>query len=127
MPRIAWILAGVTIAALTVTASAASLSVFGAGLASGTASISACDTDGVEFSYALDTAGNVTSVTVGDVDVACQGGTLRMTLANGGAAIGSGSVLLPSSGPWIGSYEVAISPTPASGDVTATHAAIEGP
>jgi hypothetical protein len=95
-------------------------------LGGGTAAVSACDSDGLTYRYAVDTSGKITTVTVGSIALACAGGTLRLTLTNGTTSVGSGSSALPSSG-FSGSASVTLSPAPASNVVTASYAAIEGP
>jgi hypothetical protein len=97
-----------------------------AGLGAGTAAIPACDGDGFTFRYTINAAGRVSSVNVSGIDGSCAGGTLKVTLVNGVAAVGSGSVSLPSSG-FTGAADVAISPQPLSDGVTAVHASLEGP
>lgn len=125
--RLSWLLIIGATTVCAVVAYATSLPLSSGGLASGVSAVTSCDPDGVDFSYALDDAGRVTSVTVADVDVACAGGTLRVTLTNGGTDVGAGSALLPSTGPWAGAYAVSVIPTPLSSSLTATYAAIEGP
>jgi len=95
-------------------------------LGAGTAAVNACDSDGLTYRYAVDTSGKITTVTVGSIALACAGGTLRLTLTNGTASVGSGSIALPSSG-FSGSVSIALSPAPASDQVTAAYAVIEGP
>ena len=95
-------------------------------LGAGTAPVSACDGDGFTYQYAVNTSGNITSVTVSGIASACAGGTLRLTLTNGTASVGSGSSALPSVG-FAGSAAVTLSPAPASSQVTAAYAAVEGP
>lgn len=124
--RLLWLVIGATTVAAAGAASASALPLSAGSLDAGSATVASCDSSGVDFRYAVDAAGSVTSVTVANIDAACQGGTLRVTLTNGGADVGTGSIQLPSSG-WTGSYAVSISPTPLSTAVTATYAAIEGP
>jgi hypothetical protein len=92
----------------------------------GAATVDACDPNGFTFHYALDSTGRITDVTVSAISAGCAGGTLRLTLTNGATSIGQGSTVLPSSG-FGGSASVGVSPTPQSDQVTAVHAAIEGP
>lgn len=124
--RFAWVIVAAATAGFAVVAHATNLPISPGPLGAGAATVTSCDSSGVDFRYALNSAGSVTSVTVANIDEGCQGGTLRVTLTNGGADVGTGSMLLPSSG-WTGSYAVSISPTPLSSLVTATYAAIEGP
>ena len=65
--------------------------------------VASCDTDGVTTAYATawdptDKRYEVTSVTVGGVNDACDGRTLGVTLTDGsGAQIGTGSLAIPTS------------------------------
>lgn len=124
--RLVWLAIGVATVAWAGAGAASSLPLSSSSLGAGTANVTSCDGSGVEFRYTLDGAGSVTSVTVANIDAACQGATLRVTLTNAGADVGAGSMQLPTSG-WTGTYAVSISPTPLSNAVTATYAAIEGP
>lgn len=124
--RLVWLTIGVATVAWAGAAAASSLPLSSSSLGAGTANVTSCDSSGVDFRYAVDGSGSVTSVTVTNIDAACQGATLRVTLTNAGVDVGAGSTQLPSSG-WTGSYAVPISPTPLSTAVTATYAAIEGP
>lgn len=124
--RLAWLAIGAATVAWAGVAAAASLPLSSSSLGAGSANVTSCDTSGVDFHYALDGAGSITSVTVANIDAACQGATLRVTLTAAGADVGGGSVQLPTSG-WTGKYAVSISPTPLSTAITATYAAIEGP
>lgn len=124
--RLVWLAIGAATIAWAGQAAASSLPLASSSLGAGTAAVPSCDSSGVDFRYALDGTGSITSVTVANIDPACQGATLRVTLTNAGVDVGSGSAQLPSSG-WTGAYTVSISPTPLSTAVTATHAAIEGP
>jgi hypothetical protein len=107
-------------------AAAASLTAASARLGAGTAPVLACDGDGFVFRHTIDTAGHITSVAVSGIDPSCAGGTLRLTLVNGSANVGSGSVGLPSSG-FSGAATLSVSPQPASTAVTAVSAVVEGP
>lgn len=124
--RLVWLAIGAATVAWAGAAAASSLPLSSSSLGAGTANVTSCDGSGVDFRYVLDATGSVTSVIVANIDPACQGATLRVTLTNAGADVGTGSTQLPSSG-WTGSYPVSISPTPLSTAVTATYAAIEGP
>jgi hypothetical protein len=95
-------------------------------LGAGAAAVSACDSDGFSYRYTVDTSGKITAVTVGSIAGTCAGGTLRITLTNGTASVGSGSAALPAVG-FSGSAAVTLSPAPASNQVTAAYTAIEGP
>jgi len=65
--------------------------------------VASCDTDGVTTSYATswdatDERYEITSVTVGGVNDACDGQTLNVSLTDStGAQIGSGSLSIPTS------------------------------
>ena len=124
--RLAWLAIGAATVAWAGAAAASSLPLTSSSLGAGSANVTSCDSSGVDFRYALDGAGAITSVTVADIDAACQGATLRVTLTDAGTNVGGGSVQLPTSG-WTGTYAVSISPTPLSTAVTATYVAIEGP
>ena len=97
------LLAGVSIAGIA-GASAASLGGVSAGsLGSGSTTVASCDTQGgVTVSYTTAFQGGayvVTDVTVGSVDVACNGQTGSVTLLDvGGNDIGSGSIGVTGSG-----------------------------
>ena len=107
-------------------AAAAALPATASTLGAGTGIVSACDTDGFTFRHAIDTSGRITSVTVGSMAAGCAGGTLRVTLTNGTASVGEGSVALPAIG-FSGSAAVSMTPAPMSSVVTAVHAVVEGP
>lgn len=104
---------------------AASLTTTAGRVGAGTAAVSACD-DGFAFRHVIDTSGRITTVTTAGIHASCAGGTLRITLVSGSSGVGSGSVLLPSSG-FTGTADVAISPQPLSSGVTAVYAVVEGP
>ena len=105
---------------------AAGLTTSAARLGAGTSAVAACDADGFTFQPVIDTSGRITTVTTSGIHGACAGGTLRVTLVNGTASVGAGSVALPSVA-FSGTADVSISPQPLSSGVTAVHAAIEGP
>jgi hypothetical protein len=107
-------------------ASAAAIPATVRSLGAGSAAVSPCDADGFTYSYTVNTSGNITSVTVAGIASACAGGTLRLTLTSGTTSVGSGSSALPSVG-FTGSASVTLSPAPASSQVTAAYAAVEGP
>ena len=95
-------------------------------LGAGSAGVAVCDPDGLSFRYTSNNAGQVTQVSVTDIHAACAGGTLKVTLSNGSASVGTGSVSLPASG-FTGTASVSLSPQPAATVITAARAAIEGP
>jgi hypothetical protein len=107
-------------------AAAAALPTTATTLGAGTATVSACDTDGFTFRHTIDTSGRITSVMVGSMDAGCAGGTLRVTLTNGTTSVGEGAVALPAVG-FSGSAGVTMIPPPTSSVVTAVHAVVEGP
>ena len=119
-------LAALVLGALIV-ASAASLVPTSRRLGAGTVAVAACDANGFAYRYAIDTSGQIVSVTVDSIAAACAGGTLRLTLANSAStAIGAGVVTLPSTS-FSGTATVALSPTPQSNLVASAYAAIDGP
>ncbi len=95
-------------------------------LGAGTATVSACDTDGFTLRHTVDTSGRLTVVTVGSMAAACAGGTLRLTVTNGATSVGEGTVALPLAG-FTGSATVTLSPQPLSSAVTAAYVVVEGP
>jgi hypothetical protein len=118
----------VTVAALVATgtvsyAAAATLSTRASTIGSGRVGIPACDSNGFDYTRALDASHNVTSVTVSGIDAACNGGTLQLALVNAaGAALGTGSAAVGSGG----SVTISVSGTAAAAQVTAYKAAISG-
>lgn len=76
--------------------------------------VASCDTDGVTSSYATgwdatDKRYEVTSVTVGGVNDACDGDTLSVSLTNAaGDQIGAGSMTIPANAAT--SHTVAVTP-----------------
>jgi hypothetical protein len=107
-------------------AMAASHSITAGPLSGRTVSVTECDANGIALRYVQDWAGRVTGATVSSIDGSCAGATLRLTVVNGTANVGSGTANLPASG-FIGSATVSIAPTPASSLVTAAYVVIEGP
>jgi hypothetical protein len=106
-------------------ASATTISINPEQLGAGTGIVGACDGDGFTFAAAIDTAGNITAVTVSGINAGCAGAILRVTLASGTASVGSGSTTLPSSG-FTATATVSVSPTPASTGVDRIFAVAEG-
>lgn len=94
------------------------------------ATVAACDTDGVTSSYtsgwdATDGRYEISTVTVGGVNDACDGQTLSVTLTGtGGASVGSGSITIPTAAAT--SVAVSASVPPAAADVTGVHVSIAG-
>lgn len=80
--------------------------------------VASCDTNGVTTSYATgwdatDERYEITSVTVGGVNDACDGQTLSVSLTDStGAQIGSGSLSIPTS--VATSHTVTMSPAPSA-------------
>ena len=120
-----------TLLPLTVirTAAAASVSVTNSSLGAGKGSVTACDTDGTPVSYVGVTYSNtnaryeVTSVTVTNINAACNGGTIFVTLADSsGNSVGSGSASVSST-----SATVSITATGASSSVSRIGVAVVGP
>lgn len=107
-------------------AAATDLPVTSAPVGAGTVAVATCDGNGFVLRLAVSGAGAVTAVNASGIHAACAGGTLRVTLVNGTASVGSGSAALPSSG-FTGTVDIVIGPQPSSAGVTAVHAAIEGP
>jgi hypothetical protein len=83
--------------------------------------VASCDTDGVTAAYvtgwdATDKRYEITSVTVGGVADTCDGRTMSVSLTDsGGAQIGSGTLVIPTSGAT--SFAVTMS-TPPSAKLT---------
>lgn len=99
------------------------------GLGAGTAAVAACDTNGFTVAYTL-ASGSVTATTIGGIaDPGCEGGQLRVTVANASASIGSGGpVTVPVDADTVDtSVTVALTPQPAAAQVTRIHASIVGP
>jgi hypothetical protein len=105
---------------------AAGLTTTAALVGAGSAPVTACDGDGFTFRPTIDTSGRITTVSTTGINVACSGGTLRITVMNGAASVGSGSTSLPSTG-FSGTADVAINPQPASSGVSAVYSVVEGP
>jgi len=71
---------------------AASLTSASAGVGSGKSAVARCDTTGVTTVYGLNTT-NVTSVVVSNIDSACGGETMKITVSNGlTTSAGTGTV-----------------------------------
>ena len=90
--------------------------------------VASCDTNGVTTSYATgwdatDKRYEITSVTVGGVNDACDGETLSVSLTDStGAQIGSGSVAIPTSAAT--SHTVTMSTAPSAQSTTGVHVLI---
>jgi hypothetical protein len=90
---------------------------------SGSAPVSACDTDGFTISYTT-TGGNVTSVGVGGIAPACNGGNLRLTVVDGArTTVATGGPVTVS-----GTSEVvSVSPNPPGATPAGVDVSIAGP
>ena len=121
----------VVVLATTTTAFAAGLGgLFAGDVSGGSDTVVACDSDGFGTTYTT-SSGTVTAVTVtGIEDPGCEGGSLRVTLANGSnTAVGSGGPqTIPTDGDTTAnSVTVSISPQPATTQVARVHVSITGP
>jgi hypothetical protein len=113
-----------TIVVGMVVASAASLAMSPGSLQADNSSVAACDTSVPKFTHSFTTSGgNVTQVTVGDIDPACTNGQLSVRLTDGSASIGSGGPVTVT-GP---SHNVAIPAQPAATSVGGIHILVLGP
>ena len=75
---------------VSVTASAASIPVGSVRLGNGSATVARCDTDGFTAAAFTTSAGKVTSITVGGIAPACQGGSLFVNLTQGDTSLVAG-------------------------------------
>lgn len=129
-PRAALAVLAATLLGVPAAGFAAGLGGVGAdGLEAGSATVAPCDPDGFALTYAV-SAGKVTSATVGGIaDPACEGGTLKLTLADGGAAISSGgpTTVPTDAGTVANSVTVALSPAVDALLVDHVHVSIAGP
>lgn len=129
--KVAAVALAIALTAATLPAVAATLGgLTPANLGAGSATVSACDTDGVTVSY-NNSGGNITSVDVsGIADPGCEGGQLSLVLADAsGASIGAGGpTTVPTDGDTVdNSMTVTLSPTPAASAVAAVHVVVTGP
>jgi imidazole glycerol phosphate synthase subunit HisF len=104
---------------------AAGLSPTATSLGAGTAVLAACDTDGVALTYQLNSAAQLSSVTVASIASSCAGGTARVTLTDGSTVLTSGSAALPNSG-FMGKVVVGMNSSVAPSGVKNTLVAIDG-
>ena len=124
MPRLlAAALWGVSL--LVVAAVATGLPTTARSLGAGTAALVPCDGNGYSVTYQQNSSGQLTSVTMTDINAGCAGGTARVTLLNGSSVLGSGTAGLPSSG-FTGTVVVGLSSTVDPTAVTKTAAIIDG-
>ena len=92
-------------------------------MGNGSSSITACDTDGLTVTYTT-SAGNVTSVAVSGIAVACNGGTLRVTVVDSSrTSVASGGPVTVSGT----SQTVSVSPNPAGATPAGVDVSIAGP
>jgi hypothetical protein len=94
-------------------------------LGAGTAALVPCDGNGYSVTYQQNAAGQLTSVTLVNVNAGCAGGTARVTLLNGSSVLASGTASLPSSG-FTGTVVVSLSSAVNPTSVTKTAAVIDG-
>ena len=92
-------------------------------MGNGSTPVTACDTDGFTVSYTT-SGGNVTSVAVGGIASACNGGSLRVTVVDGSrTSLASGGPVTVS-----GSSEtVSVSPNPPGATPAGVDVSIAGP
>ena len=94
-------------------------------LGAGTDELVPCDGNGYSVTYQQNASGQLTSVTLVNVNAGCAGGTARVTLLNGSSVIGSGTATLPSSG-FTGTVVVTLGSTVNPSSVTKMAAIIDG-
>lgn len=124
MPRLlAVALWGVSL--IVVGAVASGLPTTASSLGAGTAALVACDGNGYSATYQQNASGEITSVTLLNVNAGCAGGTARVTLLSGSSVAGSGSADLPSNG-FTGMVVVSMSSPVNPSSVTRMAAAIDG-
>ena len=124
MPRLlAAALWGVSL--IVVGAAAAGIPTTQGSLGAGTAALIPCDGNGYSVTYQQNASGQLTSVTLGNINAGCAGGTARVTLLNGTSVVAAGTASLPSSG-FSGSVVVSLSSTVNPSSVTRTAAVIDG-
>jgi hypothetical protein len=92
-------------------------------LAGGSTAVAACDSDGFSITYAT-SGGNVSTVTVGGIASACNGGALEVTVVDGARArLASGGPVTISGTSAI----VSVSPNPAGAAPAGVDVSIVGP
>jgi hypothetical protein len=90
---------------------------------SGSTPVAACDTDGFTISYTT-TGGNVTSVDVGGIALACNGASLAVTVVNAArTSVASGGPVTVSGT----SATVSVSPNPPGATPAGVDVSIVGP
>lgn len=91
MKRLAIVAAlGATGLVMSVHASAATMPASTTRVGAGSAAVLRCDSDGFTASSFTTSGGKVTSVMVGGIAAACQGGLLSVTLTQGSTSVASG-------------------------------------
>jgi hypothetical protein len=89
----------------------------------GSTPVTACDTDGFTVSYTT-SGGNVTSVAIGGIASACNGGSLRVTVVDGSRmSVASGGPVTVSGT----SASVSVSPNPPGATPAGVDVSIVGP
>ena len=121
------ILAGLTVFGAVFAMAATLNGITGQKLGADDAAVASCDTDGVTSDYtsawdATDKRYEVGTVTIGGVADACDGGTLKVTLADGTGSINEMTLAIPASAAV--SFNLTPSPAPASEAVAAVHVSI---
>jgi len=92
-------------------------------LGNGSTPVTACDTDGFTLTYTT-TGGNVTSVAIGGIAVACNGASLRVTVVDGSrTSLASGGPVTVSGT----SETVSVSPNPPGAAPAGVDVSIAGP
>ncbi len=92
MKRVILALASGLVAFIAISSVAAALSLSGSSLGAGDASVTKCDTDGINVdSFGFDTNGLITSAAISGIDPLCANGQLTIHLTtNDNVSIGSG-------------------------------------
>jgi hypothetical protein len=106
-------------------ATATGLPIAANSLGASTTSVLACDVNGVDLTYQLDSSQQLVSVTLRNISGGCSGGTARVTLLSGVNVVGAGTASMPTSG-FSGSVVVTLGSTVAPAVVTRTAVAIDG-
>jgi hypothetical protein len=89
----------------------------------GSTPVPACDTDGFTVTYTT-TGGNLTSVAIGGIAPACNGGSLKVTVVDGSrTSVASGGPVTVSGS----SASVSVSPNPAGATPAGVDVSITGP
>jgi hypothetical protein len=130
MRRTIYALSAAVVVSGTVFAMAASLGgITSDNLGADSSAVATCDSDGVTTSYttaydATDGRYEVTEVTVGGVNNACDGKTIAVTLTNAaGTSVGSASLTIPTDA-GATSVTVNVAPDPSAEDAANAHVLI---